>query len=95
MDISPDTADLFAQGVLLDGDLKPTLPASLQQVYSNEARLTISEGRYHQVKRMFAAVGNRVEELHRESVGAIVLDDNLEPGDYRELSASEIASVQL
>ncbi|MBR9911900.1 MAG: 16S rRNA pseudouridine(516) synthase RsuA [Gammaproteobacteria bacterium] len=94
-DISPETADLFAQGVLLDGDLKPTLPASLQQVYSNEARLTISEGRYHQIKRMFAAVGNRVEELHRESVGAIVLDDSLEPGDYRELSASEIASVQL
>lgn len=56
-------------------------------------RLTISEGRYHQVKRMFAAVGNRVIELHRERIGDITLDDDLAPGEYRPLTAEEIASV--
>ena len=53
----------------------------------NELLLTISEGKYHQVKRMFAALGNKVERLHRESIGAIILDDGLEPGEYRSLTA--------
>ncbi|RFS88015.1 16S rRNA pseudouridine(516) synthase RsuA [Serratia marcescens] len=57
----------------------------------NEKDLT--QGRYHQVKRMFAAVGNRVIELHRERIGAIVLDDDLAPGEYRPLTEEEIASV--
>lgn len=93
-DISETTGEQFSQGVKLDGELKPTLPAELEVIYRNEARLTIAEGKYHQVKRMFAAVGNRVEELHRETVGAIVLDDTLEPGDYRELTDAEIHSVR-
>jgi 16S rRNA pseudouridine516 synthase len=55
--------------------------------------VTISEGRYHQVKRMFAAVGNHVVGLHRERIGDIALDDDLAPGEYRPLTEEEIASV--
>lgn len=92
-DIGEGTRELFALGVKLDGELKLTRPAELEVMYANEARLTISEGKYHQVKRMFAAAGNRVEELHREAVGEIILDPQLELGDYRELTAAEIQSV--
>lgn len=91
--IAEDTGARFAEGVMLDGELRATLPATLKVLYSNEAMLTIKEGRYHQVKRMFAAVGNRVTELHRTRVGAIRLDENLEPGEYRALTAAEINSV--
>lgn len=94
-EISDDTAELFQQGVMLDGEMKPTLPAQLQQLFSNEALLTIQEGKYHQVKRMFAAVGNRVEELHRVSIGDIVLDQNLQQGEYRELTDIESSSVKV
>lgn len=93
-DISNETAPRFSEGILLDGELKPTLPATLDVIYANEARLTIQEGKYHQVKRMFAAVGNRVVELHRERVGDIVLDPDLAEGDYRPLTEAEISSVQ-
>ena len=58
-----------------------------------EVRLTISEGRYHQVKRMFAAVGNHVVGLHRERIGEIILDPELAPGEYRPLTAEEIAAL--
>ena len=92
-DIAPDTADQFARGVLLEGEHKPTEPATLQILFGNEARLTISEGRYHQVKRMFAAVGNRVTELHRERVGDIHLDPDLQSGEYRALTTAEIEST--
>jgi 16S rRNA pseudouridine516 synthase len=54
-----------------------------------EVRLTIGEGKYHQVKRMFAAVGNHVAALHRESIGALQLDESLAPGEYRPLSEAE------
>ncbi len=93
--ISPETTTRFAEGVMLDGEFKPTQPAALEVLYSNEAKLTIREGKYHQVKRMFAAVGNKVEELHRLQVGDIVLEDTLEEGDYRPLTEAEIRSVQL
>ncbi|MEZ8143847.1 16S rRNA pseudouridine(516) synthase RsuA [Enterovibrio sp. FF113] len=89
--ISEETADVFSEGLLLRGEKTDTLPAQLEQVSEKEALLTIHEGKYHQVKRMFAAVGNRVVGLHRESVGELVLDDSLEPGQYRALTAQEIA----
>ncbi|MFL0797648.1 MAG: 16S rRNA pseudouridine(516) synthase RsuA [Cellvibrionaceae bacterium] len=92
-DIDPNAVDKFAKGILLEGERNSTKPASLEIIYSNEARLTISEGKYHQVKRMFAATGNRVEELHREAIGAIELDPELEPGEYRPLTQAEIESV--
>ncbi|HSX84724.1 MAG TPA: 16S rRNA pseudouridine(516) synthase RsuA [Cellvibrio sp.] len=91
--IDAQTADTFRDGVLLHGEKKPTQPAELQLLTSHSALLTIHEGKYHQIKRMFAAVGNHVVELHRERIGEIVLDDNLLPGEYRPLTNLEIASV--
>lgn len=64
----------------------------LEVITPTEVRLTISEGRYHQVKRMFAAVGNHVVGLHRERIGDILLDESLAPGEYRPLTEAEIAS---
>ncbi|BES84530.1 pseudouridine synthase [Pectobacterium araliae] len=92
--LAEDTAAQFTAGVQLHNEKSLTKPATLEQITDHVVRLTISEGRYHQVKRMFAAVGNRVVELHRERIGGISLDDELEPGEYRELSAEEIASVK-
>ena len=86
-------ADTFRDGILLLGEKKPTQPAELQLLTSHSALLTIREGKYHQIKRMFAAVGNHVVELHRERIGEILLDDNLLPGEYRPLTNLEIASV--
>ncbi|ODP97138.1 MULTISPECIES: 16S rRNA pseudouridine(516) synthase RsuA [Salinivibrio] len=89
--ISPETAPAFKEGVMLRGEKQPTLPATLEKVGDYEALLTIQEGKYHQVKRMFAAVGNKVDALHRESIGNLVLDEHLEPGEYRPLTDEEIA----
>ncbi len=91
--IAAETAARFAEGVVLRDDPAPTLPATLEVIDSHSARLTLREGRYHQVKRMFAAQGNRVVALHRESVGGIELDPDLAPGDYRALTPEEIARV--
>jgi 16S rRNA pseudouridine516 synthase len=79
------------QGILLNNEKQPTLPAKVQQVSANCLLLSISEGRYHQVKRMLAAVGNRVTALHREAIGGIELDPTLQPGQYRPLDEQEIA----
>jgi 16S rRNA pseudouridine516 synthase len=91
--ISADTAELFADGVQLHGEKAPTRPAQLELISSHEALLKIHEGKYHQVKRMFAAAGNLVVALHRESIGNIQLDPALAPGEYRALTAEEIKSV--
>ena len=91
--LSADTAEQFAKGVQLHNEKDLTKPAVLEEITPTEVRLTISEGRYHQVKRMFAAVGNRVVGLHRERIGEIALDPTLEPGEYRQLTEEEIASV--
>ncbi|MBW6391784.1 pseudouridine synthase [Billgrantia antri] len=80
----------FDEGMLLDGEEKPTLPARLAMLGPCEAELILYEGRYHQVKRMFAAIGNRVTALHRESVGPLALG-TLPMGEWRELSDAEVA----
>jgi 16S rRNA pseudouridine516 synthase len=93
----PLTADLvqrFAAGLLLHGESRSTLPAQLELLDSHNARVSIHEGRYHQVKRMFAACGNRVLALHRESIGPLRLDTMLAPGQWRELSPDETRSFQ-
>lgn len=82
----------FAEGVMLRGEKLPTKPAELVIVTPTECLLTIHEGRYHQVKRMFAAIGNKVEQLHREQIGDLRLGDDLAEGEYRELTAEEIAA---
>ena len=78
------------QGLLLPGTHTPTLPAKVSVVKPKEVLLTITQGKYHQVKRMFKAVGNRVHGLHREKVGDIALD--LEPGHWRHLTPAEVGS---
>jgi len=93
--IEDNTAATFAEGLMLDGEIKPTQPAELEVLFDNECNLTISEGKYHQVKRMFAAVGNHVAELHRHTIGGITLDEDLEPGEYRALTQSEIDCIKL
>ena len=84
----------FAEGVMLRGEKDLTKPAQLEIVSPTECLLTIHEGRYHQVKRMFAALGNKVVRLHRERVGSLQLDAGLAEGEYRHLSADEIASFK-
>lgn len=89
-----DEAERFAAGTLmLEGEDKPLAPAVMETVSPTQARLVISEGRYHQVRRMFAAVGNHVEALHRDRVGGLALPSDLEPGAYRQLSPAEIAAI--
>lgn len=77
------------QGILLRGEKTPTKPASLQIIDDYNVNLTLSEGRYHQVKRMFAALGNKVMALHRWRIGDILLDENLAEGEYRPLTLDE------
>ncbi len=86
-------AERFAEGIELRNEKRKTRPAVLEQLSATEVYLTLSEGKYHQVKRMFAAAGNHVTALHRESVGKIVLDANLQPGQWRELTPEEIGVI--
>lgn len=89
-----DAEEKLLAGLLLNNEKQLTKPATLERLSSNEVRLTISEGKYHQVKRMFAALDNRVVELHRERIGDITLDDSLQVGEYRRLTEAEIQSIQ-
>lgn len=88
--LAADAIARFEQGLLLHGESHPTLPARLEMVSPTLVCVTLREGRYHQVKRMFAALGNHVIALHREAIGGVVLDPALAPGQYRLLSAAEI-----
>lgn len=78
------------EGILLRGEKTPTLPAEMEILDDYNLNLTISEGRYHQVKRMFAALGNKVVALHRWRIGEIILDETLEEGEFRALNKQEI-----
>jgi 16S rRNA pseudouridine516 synthase len=86
--------ELFASGqLMLEGDDKPLLPAKLEVVSPTEAVLSVTEGRYHMVRRMFAAVGNHVEALHRERLGDLQVPDDLEPGQWILLDEAQIAAI--
>ncbi|WP_347329778.1 pseudouridine synthase [Marinimicrobium locisalis] len=91
--IAPSAIQAFRNGIVLKNEPKPTQPAELVIEGSHQARVTLTEGRYHQVKRMFAALGNRVTALHRASVGRIQLDPELPEGHYRTLTEEEVNSV--
>jgi len=80
----------FEQGIQLQGEQQLTLPAALDIISDREVLLTITEGKFHQVKRMFAAVGNRVQSLHRVQIGDLKLD--VEVGKWRYLTDLEIQS---
>lgn len=86
--------ELFASGTLfLNGETKPLLPAGYEAIGEKEALITLHEGRYHQVRRMFAAAGNHVTTLKRLSIGGLRLPDDLEEGDWRVLTEEELAAV--
>lgn len=89
--ITPNLITIFKEGFLVDNDFK-TLPAILEIISENEARLSIYEGKYHQVKRMFKTFGITVIKLHREQFGALRVDD-LEIGEFRKLNISDIENL--
>ena len=89
-----DEAAVFAAGTLmLESETEPLAPATLEPLSDTEARLTITEGRYHQVRRMFAAVGNHVEALHRDQIGGLSLPPDLAPGAWRILKPDELSAI--
>jgi 16S rRNA pseudouridine516 synthase len=91
--IGPEYALKFAEGMYFAFEDLTTLPADLLVLGPTSARLSIVEGRYHQVKRMFGHFDNKVLRLHREKMGPLVLDPSLKPGEYRPLSDEEIQLI--
>ncbi|MCB5409747.1 16S rRNA pseudouridine(516) synthase [Pseudogemmobacter faecipullorum] len=92
--LSGKEAALFGSGqLMLEGETKALAPARLEVLSPTEARLSVTEGRYHQVRRMFAAAGNHVEALHRESMGELCLPEDLAPGQWKLLDQEEIARI--
>ncbi|WP_454828525.1 pseudouridine synthase [Pseudoxanthomonas wuyuanensis] len=92
-DLRGDEGDLFASGTLvLESEQTPLAPAGLQVIEPRHARLTLTEGRYHQVRRMFAAVGNHVEALHRSRIGGLELGD-LPAGQWRVLDEADLRKL--
>ena len=92
-DLRGDEAALFASGsLMLESETTPLAPAQLEVLAPRRARLTLGEGRYHQVRRMFAAAGNHVASLHRVRVGALELGA-LAEGDWRILDTADIARI--
>jgi 16S rRNA pseudouridine516 synthase len=89
-EITTDAILKLEQGVMLQGLDKPTLPAKIEILAPREVLLTITQGKFHQVKRMFRAVGNRVRALHREKIGCVSLD--VDVGEWRHLTEAEINS---
>ncbi len=86
--------EIFASGtLLLEGEDKPLQPATLEPLSETSAHLTITEGRYHQVRRMFAAIGNHATALHRDRIGGLELPDELDAGDYKIMFEADIAAV--
>jgi 16S rRNA pseudouridine516 synthase len=88
-DLRGDEAAVFASGeLMLDSETTPLAPAALEVLAPRRARLTLTEGRYHQVRRMFVAVGNHVEALHRSRIGGLELG-GLAAGEWRVLDAAD------
>jgi 16S rRNA pseudouridine516 synthase len=91
--ITQEAIELLEAGVLLKSEAAPTQPAGVRIIDDQIIELTIREGRYHQIKRMMAAVGNHAVTLHRSQIGAITLDSALAPGEFRALTLEEIAGA--
>lgn len=89
-----DEPAIFASGtMMLESEKTPLLPVQMEIVSPTRVFVTLTEGRYHQVRRMFAAVGNHVTALHRDRVGALSLPGDLEAGEFRIMSEADIAAV--
>jgi len=84
---------LLRDGVLLHGESKPVAAVAAEARGGHSLALTVMEGKYHQVKRMIAAAGNRCEALHRERIGGLALPATLAPGAWQWLDETEIASL--
>jgi 16S rRNA pseudouridine516 synthase len=93
-DIDERLLERLLQGVILDDDPLPVRAAACERAGERQLRLTLTQGKYHQVKRMIAAAGNRVEALHRSRIGALALPDDLPPGQWRWLSAANLAALE-
>lgn len=92
-DLQGNEAEMFASGkLMLESERQPLAPAVLEVIGPRQARLTLTEGRYHQARRMFAAVGNHVEKLHRSRLGGLTLGD-LPEGQWRTLVASDVEQL--
>jgi 16S rRNA pseudouridine516 synthase len=92
--LSGNEAETFSSGtMMLESETRPLLPAHLTQLNQNEALVTLHEGRYHQVRRMFAATGNHVTKLTRISIGELKLPQDLPEGEWRILSPQEISLI--
>ncbi len=91
--LDPSQIDTLLAGVMLNDEPEPIAAAGAEMVGEHLLRLTVTEGKYHQVKRMVAAVGNRVEALHREGIGELTLPDDLKPGEWRWLSTVDLKKL--
>ncbi len=91
--LTSDYVNAFAQGMYFDYEKITTLPAILRIISSYQAKVTLTEGRYHQIKRMFGRLRNPVVALHRESIGQLCLDGSLKSGESRELTAVEVKYI--
>ena len=87
--LAADADARLAAGLMLRGESKPIRPVRLERLSATDVRVEVTEGRYHLVRRLFGALGNRVLTLHRERIGGVVLDPNLGPGHWRELTDDE------
>ncbi|RYZ79975.1 MAG: 16S rRNA pseudouridine(516) synthase [Moraxellaceae bacterium] len=92
-EITSEYVRVFSEGIYFAFENLTTLPAELLILSSHSAQLTIYEGRYHQIKRMFGFFNNEVMALHRLSMGSISLDERLAAGEYRYLTDTEVASI--
>ncbi|WP_342151662.1 16S rRNA pseudouridine(516) synthase [Methylorubrum sp. SB2] len=89
-----DEAAILSSGeLMLEGEDRPLLPVEMEAQDSIHCTVTLHEGRYHQVRRMFAAMGNHVDALHRDRVGGLALPEDLAAGAYRILGPDEIAAI--
>ena len=91
--LSDENANKVCQGVFIEKDVK-TLPAQIERISNDKVYLTIHEGKFHQVKKMFHAVGCEVTYLKRMSMGSLKLDESLKPGEYRALTSDEIKALK-
>ena len=92
--MQPEWVNHFKQGIVID-DGYQCKSAFLEILSENEAHLTIFEGKFHQVKRMFEALGTTVTYLKRVQIGSLVLDDTLQLGEYRELTSDELSLLEI
>jgi 16S rRNA pseudouridine516 synthase len=92
--VDPGQVERLLQGVVLEDDPRPVRAAACERSGERQLRLTLTEGKYHQVKRMIAAVGNRVEALHRSRIGNLTLPTDLLPGQWRWLDAADLESLR-